>query len=154
MKTTFSLNGLQVTIDTDAGDMLLYALRDEMHLSSVRGTCGIGLCGTCTIVVDGKTAASCLMPVPMIAGADVRTIESVGDDPVMQAFETAQAFQCGFCTPAMILTTRQLLEENPSPSDDEIDMALAGNICRCGCYFKIRDAARLAAATLAQRSGA
>ncbi|MEO6012520.1 MAG: (2Fe-2S)-binding protein [Devosia sp.] len=154
MKTTFSLNGQQVSVDTDAGDMLLHALRDELHLTSVRGTCGIGLCGTCTVIVDDKTTASCLIPVPMIAGADIRTIEGIGNDPVLQAFEDAQAFQCGFCTPAMILTTQQLLVENPAPSDDEIDAALAGNLCRCGCYFKIRDAAKLAATALAQRSGA
>jgi aerobic-type carbon monoxide dehydrogenase small subunit (CoxS/CutS family) len=153
MKTIFTLNDEQITIDTDAGDMLLHALRDELHLTSVRGTCGIGLCGTCTVIVDGKTTASCLMPVPMIAGCDVRTIENAVDDPVVKAFEDAQGFQCGFCTPAMILTSKQLLEENPSPSEDEIDAALAGNICRCGCYFKIRDAVNLAAVALAERSG-
>lgn len=153
MNTTFTLNGTVVEVETDAADMLLNALRDELGLSSVRGTCGIGLCGSCTVVVDGRTTASCLMPVPMVAGCDVRTVESLWDDPVVVAFEQAQAFQCGFCTPAMILTTKQLLTDNPVPSDQEIDMALAGNICRCGCYLKVRDAVKLASTALASRAG-
>ncbi len=147
MKIAFELNGTPVEVETDPANMALSVLRGECGITSVRGTCGIGLCGTCTMIVDGKTTASCLMPVGALAGRRVETVDVLNeDDPVIDAFIEANAVQCGFCIPAMVLTVRKLLEDNPKPTDDEIDMALAGNICRCGCYAKIRDAVHLAAA--------
>ncbi len=149
MNCTLHLNGTETALGVDGKDMLLNVLRDEVGLTSVRGTCGIGLCGTCTVIVDGQTTASCILPVGLADGKEVTTIEGVpSDDPVKVAFEKANAFQCGYCTPGMILTARAFLDENPDPTDDEIAEALAGNICRCGCYVKIADAVRLAAGML------
>jgi aerobic-type carbon monoxide dehydrogenase small subunit (CoxS/CutS family) len=147
MRIGFHLNGMPIEVEADPAEMTLGVLRGSLGLGSVRGTCGIGLCGTCTVVVDGKTTATCLMPIGALVGRQVVTIEGVAeDDPVVSAFVEANAMQCGFCIPAMVLSARKLLEETPRPSDGEIDLALAGNICRCGCYAKIRDAVHLAAA--------
>lgn len=146
MNICFELNGAPIEIEADPAEMTLGVLRGALGLTSVRGTCGIGLCGTCTVIVDGRTTSSCLMPVGALAGRRVATIEGVAqDDPVVVAFVEANAVQCGFCIPSMVLSVKKLLEEIPKPSDKEINLALAGNICRCGCYAKIRDAVHLAA---------
>ena len=148
MIVRFTLNGKAVEIEAGAGEMLADMLRDGLGLTSVRETCGIGVCGSCTVLIDGKPISSCIYLTPMADGRSVTTIEGLGGrHPVQQAFTEAHAFQCGYCTPAMILTVKQLLEENPQPDDDEIDAALGGNLCRCGCYLKIRDAVHLAAAS-------
>jgi aerobic-type carbon monoxide dehydrogenase small subunit (CoxS/CutS family) len=127
--------------------MLLGVLRRE-GFSSVRETCGIGVCGTCTVLVDGAPLSGCLLLAHAAAGREITTFEGLPpDDRVVRAFEQAHAFQCGYCTPAMVLTARALLEESPAPSESEIRDALAGNLCRCGSYVKIVDAIHLAAST-------
>jgi aerobic-type carbon monoxide dehydrogenase small subunit (CoxS/CutS family) len=146
MKVQFTLNGAPTEVDVRADEMLLDVLRDRLGFASVRETCGIGVCGTCTVLIDGEPISSCLYLTPMVQDRAVTTIEGLGGDhPVQRAFVEAHAFQCGYCTPAMILTVKRLLEETPHPSDEEIDIALGGNLCRCGCYLKIRDAVQLAA---------
>lgn len=122
-------------------------LRTRLGMLSVRETCGIGVCGTCTVLLDGAVASACLLLAPLAEGAAVTTADGLGDDhPVQRAFAEAHAFQCGFCTPGMVLTVACLLEENPRPTDEEIALALSGNLCRCGCYVKIRDAVLRASA--------
>lgn len=147
MNVRFTLNGAPTEVDVRADEMLLDVLRDQLGYPSVRETCGIGVCGTCTVLVDGKPISSCIYMTPMAEGRSITTIEGLGGDhPVQRAFAETHAFQCGYCTPAMILTVKRLLEENPEPDDDDIDAALGGNLCRCGCYVKIREAVHVAAA--------
>jgi aerobic-type carbon monoxide dehydrogenase small subunit (CoxS/CutS family) len=146
MKVQFNLNGASVEVDVRADEMLLDVLRERFGLLSVRETCGLGVCGSCTVLVDAEPISSCIYLVPMAQGRSITTVEGLGGDhPVQRAFVEAHAFQCGYCTPGMILATKRLLEETPHPTDHEIDTALGGNLCRCGCYLKIRDAVHLAA---------
>jgi aerobic-type carbon monoxide dehydrogenase small subunit (CoxS/CutS family) len=148
MKVPFTLNGAEVEADARPTESLLAVLRRDFGILSVRETCGIGVCGACTALVDGQPISACLLFAPLVEGSSVVTAEGLGGDhPVQRAFADAHAFQCGFCTPGMILTTIGLLEENPRPDDDEIRLALAGNLCRCGCYVKILAAVRHAAAS-------
>ena len=148
MRVQFTLNGAEVDADTLPTESLLAVLRRDFGILSVRETCGIGVCGACTALVDGQPISACLLFAPLAEGSSVVTAEGLGGDhPVQRAFADAHAFQCGFCTPGMILTTIGLLEENPRPDDDEIRLALAGNLCRCGCYVKILAAVRHAAAS-------
>jgi aerobic-type carbon monoxide dehydrogenase small subunit (CoxS/CutS family) len=142
-----TVNGAAVELDVRADETLLEVLRRELDLRSVRPTCGIGVCGACTAFVDGEPISTCLTLAPLAAGREITTVEGLGGEhPVQRAFVEAHAFQCGYCTPGMILTAARLLEEVPSPSDEEIAIALSGNLCRCGCYVKIVDAVRRAAA--------
>jgi aerobic-type carbon monoxide dehydrogenase small subunit (CoxS/CutS family) len=141
------LNGRRVEFDAGAGETLLEALRRDGGLRSVRATCGIGVCGACTVLLDGQPVSACLMLAPQAAGREVTTVEGLAqDDPVPRAFGEARAFQCGYCTPGMILTASSLLREEPHPSDEQVAEALGGNLCRCGCYPRILEAVRRAAA--------
>jgi aerobic-type carbon monoxide dehydrogenase small subunit (CoxS/CutS family) len=138
-------NGDEREIAARTDEMLLDVLR-RGGLVSVRETCGIGVCGACTVLVDGDPISACLLLARAAEGRAVTTIEGLSaDDPVRRAFESARAFQCGYCTPGMILTAKALLAETPSPSEREIRDALAGNLCRCGCYVKIIEAIKEAA---------
>ena len=140
------LNGRRAALECAADEMLLEVLRRE-GLGSVRATCGIGVCGACTVLVDGEPISGCLMLAAQAEGRDVTTVEGLeGRHPVQRAFVEAHAFQCGWCTPGFVLTAKRLLEESPDPSDEEIVEALDGNLCRCGSYVKIVDAVRRAAA--------
>lgn len=146
MRVGFVLNGEQVSLQARPDETLLDLLRRELGLLTVRDTCGIGVCGTCTVLVDGEPQSACLLLVPLVEGRRVTTVEGLGGDhPVQRAFAEAHAFQCGYCTPGMVLAAKRLLEENPSPSEAEIRLALSGNLCRCGSYLKIIDAVRRAA---------
>ena len=146
MRIVLTVNGEAVALDARPAEMLLDLLRREVGLRSVRATCGIGVCGTCTALVDGRPVSTCLLLAPLAEGREVTTVEALGGaDPVQRAFVEAHGFQCGYCTPGMILTAKSLLVDNPRPSDEEIRLALAGNLCRCGCYVKIADAVRIAA---------
>jgi aerobic-type carbon monoxide dehydrogenase small subunit (CoxS/CutS family) len=137
----FTVNGTPVDVDARSDDMLLEVLRRDLGLRSVRATCGIGVCGACTALVDGEPISACITLAPLVEGRRITTVEGLGGDhPVQQAFLEAQAYQCGYCTPGMILTAVHLLAENPRPSEEEIRVALGGNLCRCGCYVKIVDA--------------
>jgi aerobic-type carbon monoxide dehydrogenase small subunit (CoxS/CutS family) len=145
VKISFTLNGEQVEAEARPDDMLIDVL-NGLGLASVRETCGIGVCGACTVVLDGETVSGCLVLAPIADGREVTTVEGLGGShPVQEAFMETHAFQCGYCTPGMVLTAKRLLEENPDPTEEEIRLALAGNLCRCGCYVKIFDAVRLAA---------
>ena len=141
-----ALNGKAAALECEPDEMLIDILRRE-GLSSVRATCGIGICGACTVLLDGEPVSGCLLLAGQASGREVTTVEGLpAEHPVPLAFEAEHAFQCGWCTPGMVLTAKRLLEENPSPSDQQIADGLGGNLCRCGCYVKIRAAVQRAAA--------
>ncbi len=147
MQIHFKVNGVPAEVEASPDEMLLEVLRRDLDLRSVRATCGVGICGACTALVNGEPISTCIFLAPLAEGCEITTAEGLGGDhPVQRAFEEEYAFQCGYCTPGMILTIKALLEENPSPSDEEIKVALGGNLCRCGCYLKIINAAKRAAA--------
>ena len=149
-----TLNGRPETLPAAPGETLLEVLR-RRGLVGCRESCGQGVCGTCTVLVDGRTAASCILLAHLVDGSAVGTVEGQGRPGdlgvVQRAFVAEAGFQCGFCTPGMVLAATELLGENPDPGDDEITHHLAGNICRCGAYPEILRAVRRAAAML--RSG-
>jgi aerobic-type carbon monoxide dehydrogenase small subunit (CoxS/CutS family) len=143
VRLTLSVNGRAAEVTTRSDEMLVAVLRRELGLTGPRETCGIGVCGACTVLVDGEPMSSCLLLVPLAQGREVTTVEGLGGEhPVQRAFAQSHALQCGYCTPGMILTVKRLLEENPQPTDEEIKRALAGNLCRCGCYTRIVDAVK------------
>lgn len=150
------VNGADHEITTAPDETLLNALRRELHLFGVREGCGIGMCGACTVLVDGKPMSACLMLAGLSAGRDIVTVEGLADGdrlhPIQQAFVDHTAFQCSYCTPGFILTTKALLEENVAPTACDIREYLAGNLCRCGSYVKIIDAV-LDAAERLRKSG-
>jgi aerobic carbon-monoxide dehydrogenase small subunit len=133
-------------------DTLLDVLRSEFKLFGAREGCGIGMCGACTVLVDGKPVSSCLLLASLSEGRDILTIEGLAEPgklhPIQQAFIDHNAFQCSYCTPGFILSTQSLLAENPSPSIEEIRLYLSGNLCRCASYYKIEKAVLDAAARL------
>jgi aerobic-type carbon monoxide dehydrogenase small subunit (CoxS/CutS family) len=144
MNVTMRLNGRETTVECEPTDMLLEVLRDE-GMTSVRETCRIGVCGACTVLLDGEPVSGCLTMAARAVGREVTTVEGLeGTHPVQRAFVDAHAFQCGWCTPGFVLTAKNLLEDNPAPSDEEIAEALGGNLCRCGSYVKITEAIRSA----------
>ncbi len=144
----FTLNGRPVSADIGVHQNLTEILQENFGLFGARESCGQGLCGCCTVLVDGLAVTSCLGLAAFADGADVRTIEGLSDgetlSPEQQAFIETGAFQCGYCTPGFILMARQLLDENPDPSDDDIKHYMSGNLCRCGAYPEILKAVRLA----------
>jgi aerobic-type carbon monoxide dehydrogenase small subunit (CoxS/CutS family) len=142
MRIELILNGEARQLDCEPTDMLL-SLLERQGLTAARATCGIGVCGACTVLLDGEPVSGCLTFAPQVAGREVTTAEALErSDPVQRAFLAARAFQCGWCTPGFVLTVRALLRENPDPSDAEIAEALGGNLCRCGSYVKIAEAVR------------
>lgn len=145
----FTLNGRPVSVQVGNHQNLVEVLQGQ-GLFGARESCAQGLCGCCTVIVNGSAVSGCLTLAPLIDGADVRTIEESQPDgqldAVQQAFIETGAFQCGFCTPGFVLMTRQLLDAHPQPTDDEIRHYLAGNLCRCAAYPEIIKAVRLAAA--------
>jgi carbon-monoxide dehydrogenase small subunit len=142
----FSLNGERVEAQVAPHETLVEVLRDAFGLYGARESCGQGLCGCCTVVVDGTAVSGCLYLATLAEGARVQTIEEGKElDAVQQAFIERSAFQCGFCTPGFVLMTRQLLAEHPDPSEDEIRHYLSGNLCRCATYPEIIEAVQLAA---------
>ena len=146
MKLELRVNGADHEVEGRADESLLTVLRRELGLASVRETCGIGVCGACTVLVDGLPMSGCLLLAPLAQGRELQTVESLGgDDPLQRAFAAAHAFQCGYCTPGMVLAARRLLKENPSPTEEDVRLGLAGNLCRCGSYVKIVEAVLLAA---------
>ena len=141
MNVELILNGRAAVLDARSDEMLLGALR-RAGLLSVRETCAIGVCGACTVLLDGEPVSGCLTLAAQAAGREVTTVEGLGGDRVQRAFAEAHAFQCGWCTPGFVLAAKRLLELNPSPSDEEIAEGLGGNLCRCGSYVKIAEAVR------------
>jgi carbon-monoxide dehydrogenase small subunit len=148
MKIRFTLNGEPVAAEIETHVTLVELLQQHFDLFGARESCGQGLCGCCTVLVDGKAVSGCLHLAAFIDGTEVETVER-GEtlDAVQQAFIEAGAFQCGFCTPGFILMTRQLLDAHPDPSDDEIRHYLSGNLCRCAAYPEIIRAVKIAAHT-------
>jgi aerobic-type carbon monoxide dehydrogenase small subunit (CoxS/CutS family) len=140
------VNGAERTVRALPHHTLVDALRDELLLASVREGCGVGMCGACTVLLDGEPVSGCLVLAAAAQGREIATLESLGPDgglaSVQQAFVDHTAFQCSFCTPGFLLTAQRLLEERPGASDEEIAEYLAGNLCRCGSYVKILDAVR------------
>jgi aerobic carbon-monoxide dehydrogenase small subunit len=150
MRIELTVNGVRHEVDDVwEGESLLYALRERMGLPGSKNACEQGECGSCTVYLDGLPVCSCLVAAGQAAGRAVITVEGLAAEgdlhPVQQAFIEAGAVQCGFCTPGLIVSTHDLLERNPAPTDPEIREALAGNLCRCTGYEKILDAVRLAA---------
>ena len=154
---TCALNGAEVVAQTDDHETLLEVLRDRFGITSVRESCGQGLCGSCTVVVDDRAVSSCLTLAALADGSTVMTAEGLPGvqgqlHPVAQAFIDAFAFQCGFCTPGMVMMASELLRENPDPSEEEIRRYLAGNLCRCGAYPEIIEAVKEAAEVIRTRT--
>lgn len=145
----FKLNGEAVSADVPPHWNLVELLQNRFSLFGARESCGQGLCGCCTVLVNGRAVSGCLYLAAFVDGAEVATIEQPdedgGLDSVQKAFIEAGGFQCGFCTPGFVLMTRQLLDEHPNPSEDEIRHYLSGNLCRCATYPEIIEAVKLAA---------
>jgi len=146
---TFTVNGREREVAVEPHWTLLETVRETLSLTGSKEGCGTGDCGACTMIVDGRIVTSCLMLAPQANGRDVTTIEGLEAngslDPVQQAFIDAGGLQCGFCIPGMIVAARNLLDDNPSPTLDQIREGLAGNLCRCTGYTKIYEAVELAA---------
>lgn len=135
---SFTLNGAAVETDVAPHENVVEVLQRDFDLFGARESCGQGLCGCCTVIVDGTAVSGCLALAPTLDGTRVETVEGLSDgtvlDPVQRAFVENAGFQCGFCTPGFILMTKQLLAEHPNPTDDEIREYLSGNLCRCAAY--------------------
>jgi aerobic carbon-monoxide dehydrogenase small subunit len=148
-RIAFTLNGRRVTAEVMPHHSLVEMLQTQFNLTGARESCGQGLCGCCTVLVDGKPVSGCLHLATFVDGADLITIEHLGGaqdlDPVQEAFIEAGAFQCGYCTPGFVLMTKALLTQNPEPNDEQIKDYLSGNLCRCAAYPEIVEAVRLAA---------
>jgi len=149
----FRLNGRPAALDANDGDTLLWALRGELGLTGAKYGCGEGLCGACTVLVDGKAVRSCVTSLQRVAGKDVATIEGMAQDgqlhPLQQAFIEHGAFQCGYCTPGMLLQAQALLKSNPKPTRAQIAAQLEHNLCRCGAHQRVIDAVE----SVSRRSG-
>jgi len=142
----FRLNGASVEAQVAPHETLVEVLREEFGLYGARESCGQGLCGCCTVLVNGTAVSGCLYLATLAEAAQVQTVEGDSElDAVQEAFIERAAFQCGFCTPGFVLMTRQLLDEHPDPSEDEIRHYLSGNLCRCAAYPEIIEAVKLAA---------
>lgn len=147
--TSFTLNGQTVTTDVPSDTPLLWVVREQFGLMGSKFGCGAGLCGACTMHVDGEATRTCILSVGDVDGASITTIEGLGTPDnlhiVQQAWLDHNVPQCGYCQSGQIMSAASLLAENPDPSDDEIKEAMAGNICRCGTYPRIRAAIKTAA---------
>ena len=148
MTTVFSLNEQPVRFEGDPDTPLLWVLRDHLGLTGTKYGCGVAQCGACTVHLDGKTRRSCVTPVATVAGRNITTIEGLKGDTaeaVKAAWVAIDVPQCGFCQSGQVMSAVALLNEVPRPSDDDIDHAMAGNICRCATYVRIRQAIKNAA---------
>jgi aerobic-type carbon monoxide dehydrogenase small subunit (CoxS/CutS family) len=153
---TLDVNGKRHTVDVDPDTPLLWVLRDALGMTGTKFGCGAALCGSCTVHVDGQPTRSCATDLEAVKGKKITTIEGLsadGSHPVQKAWIAEQVPQCGYCQCGMIMTAAGLLAQNPKPSDADIDTALAGHICRCGTYQRIRRAVHRAAEELAAKGG-
>ncbi len=145
---TLRINNRDESLTIDDADTLLEVLRDRFKLWSVREGCGVGACGTCTVLLDGQPVSSCFLLAARAVGHEILTLEGLSDGeslhPIQQAWVEERALQCAYCTPGFVLSVKALLEENSNPSDDEIREYLAGNLCRCAGYADILRAVRAA----------
>jgi len=150
----FTLNGEPMEIAVSPSDMLVDVLRDKLELTGTKKGCGKGECGACTVIMNGKAVASCLVPALKAIDAEIETIEGVANGeahPLQETFMDLGAVQCGFCTPGMIMSSKALLDDKPQPTKSEIREAIAGNICRCTGYVKIEEAVEAAAEKLREQ---
>jgi isoquinoline 1-oxidoreductase alpha subunit len=148
----FKLNDQALQLDSDPNTPLLWVLRDELGLTGTKFGCGMGLCGACTVHLDGIAMRSCSLPVQMVAGKSVTTIEGLGGEhPLQKAWVEYNVPQCGYCQPGQIMSAAALLSSTPAPDDEQIRNAMTGNICRCGTYRKIQAAIRSVADAAATR---
>ena len=149
-KYTLVINGKNIPIEADEKMPLLWVIRDIIGLTGTKYGCGIAQCGACTVLLNGNPIRSCSLPVSAVAGQPITTIEGLSPDnshPVQKAWIAEQVPQCGYCQSGQILAAAALLQKNPQPTDDDINMAMQGNICRCGAYPRIRKAIKTAAAS-------
>ena len=152
MSVKLTVNGAVRELDVDADMPLLWAIRDHLQLTGTKYGCGMALCGACTVHIDGKPTRSCLTPVSAASGRQITTIEglsSAAGRAVQEAWVSLDVPQCGYCQSGQVMSAAALLAENPKPTDADIDAAMAGNICRCATYVRIRAAIHQAAAALA-----
>jgi isoquinoline 1-oxidoreductase alpha subunit len=155
MKQSIIINGKEHSIDVDGNMPLLWFLRDHLEFTGTKFGCGSGLCGACTVHVDGQAIRSCVIPVSTLAGKKITTIEGLsenGDHPLQKAWLNNNVPQCGYCQAGQIMNAASLLAVNASPSEEEIDTAMQGNICRCGTYQRIKKAIVEAADTLSREA--
>jgi len=149
MTTSITVNGESHAVDVDDDTPLLWVLRDVLGLTGTKFGCGAALCGACTVHVDGVATRSCITTIDSVVGTKVTTIEAIKDDPVgaqvQKAWRDVEVVQCGYCQSGQIMSATALLKETPKPTDADIDQAMAGNICRCGTYPRIRAAIKQAA---------
>jgi len=148
MTTALTLNGKPLTLKADPETPLLWVIRDEVGLMGTKFSCGAGLCGACTVHLDGKAVRSCITPLSAAAGKSITTIEGLsrhGEHPVQKAWVALDVAQCGYCQSGQIMSASALLTHNPRPTDADIDAAMSGNLCRCGTYNRIRAAIHEAA---------
>ena len=154
MKYTLNVNGRSRTVDVAPDTPLLWVLRDHLDLSGTKFGCGAGLCGACTVHLNGVPTRSCMTPVSTVGRMRVTTIEGLAPSPeklhpLQQAWTDLDVAQCGYCQPGQLMTAAALLKDNPQPTDEDIDGAMAGNLCRCGTYTRIRAAIKRAAGVAA-----
>jgi len=151
------INGTEKEIDGGPGALLVYVLRDELGMTGTKIGCAAGICGSCTVLVDGVATRSCITPLTLVEGKEITTIEGLATEnadgtltlhPVQQAFIDAQVPQCGWCMSGQIMTAAAFLQQNPAPSEDDVIEAMGENYCRCGCYHRIRQAVVAAAETM------
>jgi nicotinate dehydrogenase subunit A len=150
-RTSLRVNGQAHVLDVDPECPLLYVLRDNLALNNPRFGCGLGQCGACTVLLDGRAIRSCMTPVSRAAGKEIVTLEGLGTaenpHPVQKAFIEEQAFQCGYCLNGWVMTAKALLDKNPNPSDEQMRAAFESLVCRCGSHARIFSAVRRAAET-------
>jgi isoquinoline 1-oxidoreductase subunit alpha len=147
-KFKLKINQKSVEVDVDPTTPLLWVLRDHLNLVGTKYGCGVGSCGACTIHLNGRALRSCQLPVSAVGVQEVTTIEGLsenGDHPVQKAWLDLDVAQCGYCQTGQIMTAAALLKSKPAPTDDEIESAMTGNICRCGTYVRIKEAVKTAA---------
>jgi isoquinoline 1-oxidoreductase alpha subunit len=149
MATVLTVNGKARQVDADPQKPLLWALREDLDMPGTKFGCGMALCGACTVIIDGKATRSCVTPIASAAGKQITTIEHVATTPVgksvSEAWTALDVPQCGYCQAGQIMSATALLSANPKPSDEQIDQAMSGNICRCATYVRIRAAIKKAA---------
>ncbi|WP_036187664.1 (2Fe-2S)-binding protein [Marinimicrobium agarilyticum] len=151
MSTTFTLNGQPVTLEVADDTPLLWSLRDDANLTGTKFGCGIGMCGACTVLINGRATRSCITPTKQVDGTAVTTIEGLdpeGEHPLQQAWVKTQTPQCGYCQSGQIMQAAAMLKDFPDPTDEQINQVMSGNLCRCMAYVRIREAIKLAAADM------
>ncbi|WP_022957318.1 (2Fe-2S)-binding protein [Spongiibacter tropicus] len=141
MQIELKINGETLSADIDDDTPLLWVLRDELALTGTKFGCGIAQCGACTVLMNGNPVRACVMPAQAMVGAEITTIEGLGGEhPLQKAWVARNVPQCGYCQSGQIMAAKALLDKTPQPSDEQIDAAMSGNVCRCGTYQRIREA--------------